>query len=104
MSAVVRPVCYNPTPLLSSDFISKSPTSPTNLARRNGRADTVHREEFLQLAAYVRPVADRFRRRRQSLEHRRPVAFGNDATIQQHHRTDIRFGADQPPKSLFQLE
>src|SRR5438552_2921783 len=78
----------------------------SNLAprRRWRRADTMHREELFQLAAYVGPVPDRFRGRRQPLEHRGPIALGDHTPIQQDNGSDIRFGPNQPSESLFQLE
>src|SRR5258706_14490 len=55
----------------------------SNLAPRSRRRrdDAVHREELLHLAPDLGPVADRPGRRRQSLEHRGPIALGDDAPI-----------------------
>src|SRR5712664_2112225 len=76
----------------------------TNLAPGHGGADAVHREELLQLAPHLRPVADRPRGWRESLEHRGPIVLGDDPPVQQDDRPDVRLGADQPSESLFQLE
>src|SRR5205814_24450 len=75
-----------------------------NLAPGERTADAVHREEFLQLAPNVRPVAYGFGGGWQALQHRRPVAFGEDAPVQQYYGAHVGLAADQPAKSLFQLE
>src|ERR671922_2763564 len=77
---------------------------PGNLAPGNRAADAMDGKEFLQFAAHVRPIADRFGGGWQAFQHRRPVALRDDSAVQQYYGAHVRLAANQPAKSLFQLE
>src|SRR6266480_1050917 len=53
-----------------------------NLAPRKRRADAVHREEFLQFAPDIRPVADGPRGGGQPFQHARAIPLRDDPPIQ----------------------
>src|SRR5207247_1657836 len=69
-----------------------------------GFPDAVTREKLLAGVAHALPATDEALRRRQSLEDERAIPLRDDAPIQENYGADVRFAADQPAESLFQLE
>src|SRR2546422_228652 len=68
------------------------------------RSESMPRKELFARPADVSPVADHARRARQALEHHRPVAFCDDAPVEQHHRPRVALAPDQPAEALLELE
>src|SRR2546426_9120583 len=77
---------------------------PLSPALHRLRSESMPRKELLARPADLPPMADHARRARQALEHHRPVAFCDDAPVEQHDRPRVALGPDQPAEALLELE
>src|SRR2546422_1715690 len=62
---------------------------PLSPALHRLRSESMPRKELLARPADVPPVADHARCAGEALEHHRPVAFCDDAPVEQHHRPRV---------------
>src|SRR2546428_708291 len=77
---------------------------PLSPALHRLRSESMPRKELLARPADVPPVADHARCAGEALEHHRPVAFCDDAPVEQHHRPRVALAPDQPTEALLELE
>src|SRR3989449_8997555 len=77
---------------------------PLSPALHRLRSESMPRKELLARPADVPPVADHARCAGEALEHHRPVAFCDDAPVEQHHRPRVALAPDQPAEALLELE